>query len=72
MLILMFVAYTVFCAWGVFMGGAETHEGGKSPVLFDWFAATLTARELRFYVAISWLAAPAGLLFWRVGRHLSP
>lgn len=63
MAFLVFGLYTAFCFWVVFMDGADTLEGWKSFFLFDWFAASLSAQELRFYVGISWLASLAALLF---------
>lgn len=63
MTLFLFVLYSVFCFWVVFMDGAEMLEGWKSLILMDWFAASLTARELKFYVAISWLGSLAVLLF---------
>ncbi len=62
MLIVMFLVYTAFCFWVVFMDGAEVLEGWKSFFLLGWFAASLTAQELKFYVGISWLAALVMLL----------
>lgn len=63
MTFLAFAIYSAFCFWVVFMDGADVLEGWKSFFLFDWFAASLTARELRFYVGISWLGSLAILLF---------
>lgn len=63
MLILVFLAYTAFCFWVIFLDGADQLEGWKSLVIFDWFAASLTPRELKFYVGISWLAGIALLAF---------
>jgi hypothetical protein len=45
------------------MGGADTIEGGKAFFLIDWFAASLTAKELKFYVGISWISGLVILLF---------
>lgn len=63
MAIACFLVYSVFCFWVVFRDGAEVIEGWRSLFLFGWFASTLTTRELRFYVGISWLASLVGLLF---------
>ena len=65
--ILVFVLYTAFCYWAIFLDGAETLEGWKSWFLFGWFAAMLTAEQLKFYIGISWLAALAVLLFQLFG-----
>lgn len=62
-MLLTFAIYSAFCFWVIFMDGAEMLEGWKSFFLLDWFAATLTVEELRFYVGISWLASLAILLF---------
>lgn len=67
MAFLVFGLYTAFCFWVVFMDGADTLEGWRSFFLFDWFAASLSAQELRFYVGISWLASLAALLFATLG-----
>ena len=67
MTFLAFAIYSAFCFWVVFMGGADVLEGWKSFFLFDWFAASLTAQELKFYVGISWLASLAILLFTTFG-----
>ncbi|KQO02444.1 MULTISPECIES: hypothetical protein [Stenotrophomonas] len=67
MAFLVFGLYTAFCFWVVFTDGADTLEGWKSFFLFDWFAASLSAQELRFYVGISWLASLAALLFATLG-----
>ncbi|WP_339828650.1 hypothetical protein [uncultured Arenimonas sp.] len=61
---LAFGVYSAFCFWVIFMDGADTIEGWKSFFLIDWFAASLTAQELKFYVGISWLASLAILLFF--------
>lgn len=63
MLIVLFVLYSAFCFWVIFMDGAHVLEGCKSLFIFDWFAASLTAAELKFYVGISWLAGLAMLFF---------
>ena len=63
MYLITFLVYTVFCYWVIFRDGADVLEGWKSFFLFDWFAATLTASELKFYVGISWIASLALLLF---------
>ncbi len=55
MILLLFVAYSIFCWWVVFWDGAEVLEGWKAALLFDWAAATLTASELRIGTCISWL-----------------
>ena len=62
MVFLPFLLYTAFCVWIVFLNGAETVEGWKSFFLLGWFAASLSAQELRFYVGISWLAAVVMLI----------
>jgi hypothetical protein len=63
MIVLTFAIYSVFCFWVIFMDGADTIEGWKSFFILDWFAATLTAQELKFYVGISWIASLALVLF---------
>lgn len=65
--LLVFALYTAFCGWAVFMDGAEVLEGWKSWFLFGWFAAMLTAEQLRFYIGVSWLASLAILLFHLFG-----
>ena len=65
--LLVFALYTAFCGWVVFLDGADVLEGWKSFFLFGWFAATLTAEQLRFYVGLSWFASLAVLLFRMVG-----
>ena len=62
MILVPFLLYSVFCYWAIFMDGAETLEGWKSFFLFDWFAASLTAQELKFHIGISWLASLVGTL----------
>ena len=62
MIYLVFVLYSAFCFWVIFLDGADTLEGWKSFFLFDWFAAALTAQELKFYVGISWLVSLVFLL----------
>ena len=62
-----FALYSAFCFWVVFMDGADTLEGWKSFFASGWFAASLTAQELKFYVGISWLASLALLLFSTLG-----
>lgn len=64
---LIFILYTAFCFWVIFMDGADVLEGWNSFVLFNWFAASLTAQELKFYIGISWIAALALLLFRTFG-----
>jgi hypothetical protein len=54
--VVMFLAYSVFCFWVIFLEGAEVLEGWGAFALMGWFAATLTPRELKFYVGISWIA----------------
>lgn len=51
----------------MFLEGAHVLEGWKSLFLVDHFAASLTARELKFYVVISWLGALAIFLFNALG-----
>jgi len=63
MIYVMFALHSALSFWVVFMDGAEVVEGWRSFFLFDWLAATLTAEELRFYVAISWLVSLAVFLF---------
>lgn len=58
--ILLFLAYTAFCYWAIFMDGVEALDTLKTFFLFGWFAASLTTQELKFYLGISWLA---GLVF---------
>lgn len=67
MAFLVFGLYTAFCFWVVFMDGADILEGWRSFFLLDWFASSLSAQELRFYVGISWLASLAALLFATLG-----
>ena len=55
LLVVSFLAYSAFCWWVVFWDGAELLEGWKAGVLFDWFSAALTADELRFGMAVSWV-----------------
>jgi hypothetical protein len=64
---LMFLAYSVFCFWVIFMDGADVLEGWKSFFIFSWFAASLTAQELKFYVGISWIVSLVILLFNQFG-----
>ena len=61
--LLFFAGYSVFCYWAIFLDGVETLEGWKSWILLGWFAAMLSAEQLKFYIGISWLAALAVLLF---------
>jgi hypothetical protein len=56
-----FVGYSAFCWWVIFWDGAEVLAGCKGNLLFDWFAATITADELRIGTVISWIAA---LIIW--------
>jgi hypothetical protein len=56
LLVALFLVYSAFCFWVIVLDGAETLEGWKSFFLLDWFAASLTPTELKFYVGISWLA----------------
>ena len=67
MAILVFVLYSAFCYWVIFMDGADELEGWKSFFRFSWFAASLTAQELKFYVGISWIASLVILLFNTLG-----
>ena len=67
MAILGFLLYSAFCYWVIFMDGANELEGWKSLFIFSWFAASLTAQELKFYVGISWIASLAILLFTLLG-----
>ena len=67
MAILGFIAYSIFCWWMIFRDGAEVIEGWKSAIFVDLFAATLTARELRFYVGIGWVFGLLALLVVLVG-----
>ena len=67
MIFVGFAIYSAFCFWVIFMDGADTLEGWKSFFAVDWFAASLTAQELKFYVGISWLASLAILLFVTLG-----
>ncbi len=67
MAILGFLLYSAFCYWVIFMDGADELEGWKSLFIFSWFAASLTAQELKFYVGISWIASLAILLFTLLG-----
>ena len=67
MAFLSFAAYSVFCFWVIFLEGATVLEGWKSFFLFDWFAASLTAQELKFYVGISWIASLVFLLIATFG-----
>ena len=63
MMLVGFAIYSAFCFWVIFMDGVDTLEGWKSFFMLGAFAASLTARELKFYVGISWLASLAVLLF---------
>ena len=67
MAILGFLLYSAFCYWVIFMDGADELEGWRSLFIFSWFAASLTAQELKFYVGISWIASLAVLLFTLLG-----
>ena len=67
MAILGFLLYSAFCYWVIFMDGADELEGWKSLFIFSWFAASLTAQELKFYVGISWIASLAILPFTLLG-----
>lgn len=53
----MFLIYSAFCFWVIFLDGAETLEGWGAFALFGLFAASLTPSELKFYVGISWLVS---------------
>ena len=55
--LLLFLVYSMFCYWVVVMDGADHLEGWKSFFLLGWFAASLTAAELRFYVGVSWIVS---------------
>ena len=57
MLIVSFIAYSIFCFWVIFLEGANEIEGWKSFFIFNLFASALSSAELKFYVAISWLAS---------------
>jgi len=59
----MFLAYSAFCFWVIFLNGADVLEGWKSFFLFGWFEASLTVTELKFYIGISWLASLIFMLF---------
>ena len=67
MQVLLFLIYSAFVYWVIFMDGADTLEGWRSLFIFNWFAASLTAQELKFYVGISWIASLAMLLFSLLG-----
>ena len=67
MAILIFLLYSAFSFWVIFMDGADEIEGWKSFFLFSWFAASLTAQELKFYIGISWIASLVILLFNLLG-----
>ena len=54
--ILVFLGYTAFCFWVIFMDGAEQIEGWIAAVLIDWIAGALEAPQLKWYVGISWCA----------------
>lgn len=54
--IFSFVVYSVFGYWVVFLDGAEQLEGWKSIFFFGWTAPGWSTREIRFCVAISWIA----------------
>ena len=62
MAILMFLLYTGVCYWLIFLDGVEALEDWKTFFLFGGFAASLTPRELKFYVGISWIASLVFLL----------
>jgi hypothetical protein len=64
----MFLAYTAFCFWVVFLNGADVLAGWKSFFLFGWFEATLTVTELKFYITISWLASLVFTLYQLFSR----
>lgn len=53
--ILLFLAYTAFCYWAIVLDGVEALDTWKTFFLFGWFAASLTSRELKFYLGISWI-----------------
>ncbi|UHQ20206.1 hypothetical protein LVB87_03320 [Lysobacter sp. KIS68-7] len=63
MLILLFLAYSVFCYWVIVRDGAEVLVNWEWLPLFDLFAASLTARELKFSVCISWLVSLVFMLY---------
>ena len=67
--ILGFLLYSAFCYWVIFLDGADELEDWKSFFIFSWFAASLNAQELKFYVGISWLASLTGLLFMLFGGN---
>jgi hypothetical protein len=51
----MFLAFSGFCAWVVFGKGAEKLEGWLAAITIDVFSGALSARYLKFYVALVWL-----------------
>ena len=62
MSVILFLVYSVFCFWVVFLEGAEVLEGWGAFAVFGLFAASLTPTELKFYVGISWIAGLVMLL----------
>lgn len=60
--LVLFVAYSLFCFWVIFRGGAEALAGSRTSLL-GRLAGTLSAEELRLYVSLSWLAGLAGCVF---------
>ena len=61
MSIFLFLLYTLLCYWIVLRDGAAAIVGRKSSFLLGWLPAALTPTELKFYVAISWMAALVAL-----------
>ena len=55
--VVVFLAYSAFCFWVIVLDGAEVLEGWGAFALMGWFAASLTPRELKFYVGISWIVS---------------
>ncbi len=64
---LLFLLYSAFCVWVVFLNGADFLQRHKSLFILNWFAAALTTDELRFYVGVSWIACFVIFLFNRLG-----
>jgi len=62
--IFAFALYSAFCYWVIFKDGAEVIEGWKSAILVDFFAAFLDAKQLRVYVAITWLISLVSLAMY--------
>lgn len=51
---LYLLLFSVFCFWVIFRDGAERLEGWFAAVVFDLWAAVLSANLLRLYAGIIW------------------